>query len=146
FSAGGLDNPLADSAKDPGPIGRARLYQATGATLDPQARARLLQAALDHARHQGGYLLAVQANMIYLLPLLPAPELAWFAGDAGRALYVAGHYEQANAWLELARSQATSDGPSAAAASALAGYARIAGVGPPVKWPTGAGDDGEQTT
>ena len=53
-------------------LGRARLYQAAGGTLQPQARARLLQASLDRARHQGGYLLAAQVDMAYLLPLAPA--------------------------------------------------------------------------
>ena len=134
FPAGGLDDPIPTSAGDPGPIGRARLYQAAGGTLEPQARARLLQAALDRARHQGGYLLAAQVDMAYLLPLTPAPELAWFAGDAGRALYATGHYEQANAWLELARSAAPGDPQTAAAISALAVYARIAGVGPALSW------------
>ena len=133
FPAGGLEDPIPTSAGDPGPIGRARLYQAAGGTLEPQARARLLQAALDRARHQGGYLLAAQVDMAYLLPLAPAPELAWFAGDAGRALYATGHYEQANAWLELARSAAPGD-PQTAAVSALAVYARIAGVGPALSW------------
>jgi len=130
FPAGGLDNAIATSAGDPGPIGRARLYQAAGGTLQPQARARLLQASLDRARHQGGYLLAAQVDMAYLLPLSPAPELAWFAGDAGRALYATGHFEQANAWLEMARGNPQ----TAAAVSALAVYARIAGVGPALNW------------
>jgi hypothetical protein len=130
FPAGGLDNPIPTSAGDPGPIGRARLYQAAGGTLQPQARAKILQASLDRARHQGGYLFAAQVDMAYLLPLTPAPELAWFAGDAGRALYATGHYEQANAWLEQARGAAPGD----PAVSALAVYARIAGVGPALSW------------
>lgn len=134
FPAGGLDDPIAASAKVAGPMGRALLYQATGATADIQVRAKLLQAALDRARHEGGYLLAVPVNMTYLQPLQPGADLAWFAGDAGRALYVAGRYEQANAWLALAQSKAASDPASAAAASALAVYARIAGVGEPLAW------------
>ena len=134
FPAGGLDDPIAASAGDPGPIGRARLYQAAGGTLQPQARARILQASLDRARHQGGYLLAAQVDMAYLLPLTPAPELAWFAGDAGRALYATGHYEQANAWLELARSAAPGDPRRRRRSRLLAVYARIAGVGPALSW------------
>jgi len=126
FPSGGLDDPVAAAAKDPGPMARALLYQATGATADPQIRAKLLRAALAGAQHQGGYLLAEQVNMTYLLPVAPSADLAWFAGDAGRALYVAGHYEQANAWLELIQGGAG----DAAAASGLAVYAQIAGVGP----------------
>jgi hypothetical protein len=134
FPPGGLDDPIAASAKEAGPLGRALLYQATAAAAGNEARARLLQASLDRARHQGGYLLAVQLDTTYLLPLSPGPELAWFAGDAGRALYLAGRYEQANAWLALAQSRAASDPAAAAAASALAVYARIAGVGEPLSW------------
>lgn len=134
FPPGGLDDPLAASAREAGPMGRALLYQATGATTDLQARARLLQAALERARLQGGYLLAVPANMTYLQPLPPGASLAWFAGDAGRALYVAGRYEQANAWLALAQSKGQGNGAGDPAAAALAVYARIAGVGDPLAW------------
>jgi hypothetical protein len=134
FAPGDLADPIGASARDPGPAGRALLYQAAGITLQPRDRARLVQAALDRARHQGGYLLAVQVNMTYLLPVVPAPDLAWFAGDAGRALYAAGHYEQANAWLQLAESQAAGNPQAAAAVSELAVYARIAGVGAPIAW------------
>ena len=100
FPPGALGDPIAAAAKDPGPMARALLYQATGATADSQMRAKLLQAALAGAQQQGAYLLAEQVYMTYLLPIAPSADLAWFAGDAGRALYVAGHYEQANAWLE----------------------------------------------
>jgi hypothetical protein len=128
FPPGALDDPIAAAAKAPGPMGRALLYQAIGATPDPQKRARLLQAALESARHQGGYLLAVPVNMGYLQPIAPSAELAWFAGDAGRALYVAGHYEQANAWLE--QIQGGTGDADQSAASVLEIYAQIAGVGP----------------
>jgi len=146
FPPGGLDDPIAAAANDPGPMGRALLYQATGTKADLQARARLLQAALAGAQHRGGYLLAEQVNMTYLLPIAPSAELAWFAGDAGRALYVAGHYEQANAWLELIQGGAR----DAAAASGLAVYAQIAGVGPAAsrdpawRFPVVAGKEGAE--
>ncbi|HZT18721.1 MAG TPA: hypothetical protein VFA23_04915 [Dongiaceae bacterium] len=134
FAPGDLADAIAASAKEPGPSGRALLYQATGAAAGSQARARLLQAALDRSRRQGGYFLAVRVNLDYLLPIAPTPDLVWFAADAGRALYAAGRYEQANAWLELARGRAASEPAAAAAAAALAVYARVAGVGPPLAW------------
>jgi hypothetical protein len=127
FPPGGLGDPIAAAAKDSGPMARALLYQATGATADPQRRAKLLQAALAAAQQQGAYLLAEQVNMTYLLPIAPSADLAWFAGDAGRALYVAGHYEQANAWLEQIQG---GTGDTARVAAALEVYAQIAGVGP----------------
>jgi hypothetical protein len=134
YSPGDLGNAVEVASHDPGPGGRALLFQATGAQREDGARARILQAALGRARQQGGYLLAVQVNLAYLLPLTPAPDLAWLAEDAGRALYAAGHYEQAGAWLEVARAEAAKDPQGAAAAAALAVYARIAGMGKPLDW------------
>jgi hypothetical protein len=132
YAPGDLGNAVEVSSHDPGPGGRALLYQAAGAAGPGAARARILQAALSRARQQGGYLLAVQVNLAALLPIAPSPDLAWFAGEAGRALYAAGHYEQADAWLEIAEAKAGADPEAAAAASALAVYARIAGVGRPL--------------
>jgi hypothetical protein len=134
YSPGDLANAIDVSSHDPGPGSRAMLYQAAGAASDPVQRAHIVDAALDRARHQGGYLLAVQVNLPFLLPLQSSDALAWFAADAGRALYAAGHFEQANAWLALAQKHAAGDPPSAATASSLAVYARIAGVGPPLAW------------
>ncbi len=134
YAPGDLANAIEISSRDPGPGNRAMLYQAAGLATDIAQRAHIVDAALDRARHQGGYLLAVQVNLQYLLAIAPADDLAWFAGDAGRALYAAGHFEQANAWLELAQRRAASDPQAAAAASALAVYARIAGVGPALSW------------
>ena len=134
YSPGDLGNAVQVSSHDPGPGSRAMLFQAAGVTTETQARAHVLDAALDRARRQGGYLLAVEANLQFLLTINPADDLAWFAADAGRALYAAGHYEQANAWLALAQKQASADPKAAEAVSVLAVYARIAGVGPALAW------------
>jgi hypothetical protein len=134
YSPGDLGNAIQVSARDPGPGSRAMLFQAAGAALDTAQRARILQAALDRARHQGGYLLAVQVNLQFLLSLTPADNLTSVAADIGRALYSAGHYEQANAWLVLAQSRAATDPQAAGAVSSLAVFARIAGVGQPLVW------------
>jgi hypothetical protein len=134
YSPGDLGNAIEVSSHDPGPGSRAMLFQATATTVQNSLRAHILAAALDRARHQGGYLLAVQTNLLYLLPLTPTDDLSWFAADAGRALYAAGHYEQASAWLALAQKRAASDPQAAVALSTLAVYARIAGVGPPLAW------------
>lgn len=138
YAPGDLANAIEISSRDPGPGSRAMLYQAAGTATDIVQRAHIVDASLDRARHQGGYLLAVQANLQTLLAIAPADDLAWFAGDAGRALYAAGHFEQANAWLGLAQQRAASDPQAAAAASALAVYARIAGVGPALSWDAAA--------
>jgi hypothetical protein len=138
YAPGDIGNAVEVSSRDPGPGGRALLFQAAGVAEQPAGRAHVLQAALDRARRQGGYILAVRTNLLYLLPLQPSPELAWFAADAGRALYASGHFEQANAWLQVAEGKAKTDPEAAAAASALAVYARIAGVGQPLFWDAGA--------
>jgi hypothetical protein len=134
YSPGDLGNAVEVSSHDPGPGSRAMLFQAAGVTVERQARAHVLDAALDRARRQGGYLLAVQANLQFLLTINPVDDLSWFASDAGRALYAAGHYEQANAWLASAQKRASSDPKAAEAVSSLAVYARIAGVGPALAW------------
>ena len=134
YSPGDLGNAIEVSSHDPGPGSRAMLFQAAGVAMQTSLRAHILDAALDRARRQGGYLLAVQANLQFLLPIVPADDLSWFAADIGRALYAAGHYEQANAWLALVQRRAASDPQAAAAVSSLAVYARIAGVGPPLAW------------
>jgi hypothetical protein len=134
LSPGELGDVIEASAKDPGPRGRALLYQATAAAVEQPARAHLLEAAFERARREGDYLLAVQVNLAYLLPIEPAPDLAWFAADAGRALYAMGRYEQANAWLRLAQLRAAKDRSAAASAAVLGIYARIAGVGRALSW------------
>lgn len=138
YAPGDIGNAVEISSRDPGPGGRALLFQAAGVAQKPDERAHVLQAALDRARRQGGYILAVRTNLLYLLPLQPSPDLAWFAADAGRALYASGHFEQANAWLQVAEDKAKTDPQAAAAASALAVYARIAGVGQPLFWDAAA--------
>ena len=129
---------VAVSEKDGGATGRALLFQAAGLNQDLPGRIHIVQAALDRARRQGGYLLSVQANLPYILPLTPSADLSWFAGDAGRALYASGHYEQANAWLQIAQDRAKTDAAAAGAAATLAVYARIAGVGQPLFWDAAA--------
>ena len=120
---------------DPGPGSRAMLFQAAGVAIDTTQRARILQAALDRARHQGGYLLAVQANLQFLLPLVPAEQ-----SDIGRrrsrprALFgraITSRRMPGWRWRNRARS---TDPQAAAAVSSLAVYARIAGVGQPLAW------------
>jgi hypothetical protein len=134
YSPGDLGNAIEVSSHDPGPGSRAMLFQAAGVVVQTGPRAHVLSAALDRARRQGGYLLAVESNLQFLLTIVPTDDLTWFAADAGRALYAAGHYEQANAWLALSQKRAASDPQAAAAVSSLAVYARIAGVGPPLAW------------
>jgi len=109
-----------DSARD-----RAVLYQAAARALAPEPRARLLAKALAEARVRGAYAQAVALYLPLLMQMAPAPTLAWFAGEAGRALYLAGRYETAGTWLELA--QASSDPKAVLAMPSLWTLASLAG-------------------
>ncbi len=127
FSADELANAISASESLDGPRLRALLYQAARGQTLPATRAEVLRVALDQAEKAGLY----QAVVPVLLPLLEeidvSPELAWFAGPAGRALYAAGRYEQASAWLALGRQEAIINPQASTAAAALWPYSRLAG-------------------
>lgn len=125
-----LDSALSLAETDTGPHGRAVLYQAAARALQPASRAAVLQQALELARRQGGLASAARVHLPVLVEVAPAQELAWFAGAAGRALYLVGHYELAAEWLAVAQAQTPGDPAAAAAAPALALLAEIAGAGP----------------
>ncbi len=125
-----LDSALSLAETDTGPHGRAVLYQAAARALQPASRAAVLRRALELARRQGGLANAARVHLPALVEVAPAQELAWFAGDAGRALYIVGRYELAAEWLAVARAQAAGDPAAAAAVPALALLAEIAGAGP----------------
>jgi hypothetical protein len=130
-----LDAALSLAEKEPGPRSRAALYQAAARVSQAVARATILQKALELALQNGVYPVAVQVNLPFLTELTPAPELAWFALDAGRALYFAGRHELADSWRLLAQEEASRDPEAATAASALWLLARIAGMGDqPLVW------------
>ncbi len=82
YSPGDLGNAIEVSSHDPGPGSRAMLFQAAGVAVQTGLRAHVVDAALDRARRQGGYLLAVQANLQFFLPIVPADDLSWFAAAA----------------------------------------------------------------
>ncbi|MGH6880554.1 hypothetical protein [Hypericibacter sp.] len=129
-----IDALLAAEDKDDGPIGHAQLYQGALRTEQPAHRAQILQRALEMARRFGGYPTAVAANETLLQQLMPAPELAWFAGDAGRVFYYLGQYERAQAWLNIARNRAEADAQARNAVPTLSLFAQIAGAGQKLAW------------
>jgi len=59
---------------------------------------------------------AARVNASLLNDVTPAPELTYFAADAGRALYAANDCEHGNAWYEMAAKSADTDGRKAEAA------------------------------
>lgn len=109
------------------PQGRALLFQAARGESVPTARAELLRIGLDRALADGVYLATVRAYAPLIGEIAPSPELLWFAVPAGRALYVAGRWEGATAWLLLAHQEAVMNAQAAGSFMALWPYAEISG-------------------
>ncbi len=128
FDAEQRANAISSAESLSGPERRALFYQAARSQEVPAARAELLNVALEAAREEGSYGLMAQVlePMVAEIPL--QPELAWFAEAAGRVLYAAGRFEQASAWLTLARQESLLDSQAATAVASLWPYSRLAGA------------------
>ncbi|MHA1567844.1 MAG: hypothetical protein ACTSXZ_00110 [Alphaproteobacteria bacterium] len=109
---------------DYGPEARALLYQALRRQMDPVERGRLLQRSWHLAGRFGLYRLAARVTAPVLQGMPPAPELAWFAPDAARALFAAGRHDRAMAWIESMRGRA---GAGSVIVAALWPLAQLAG-------------------
>jgi len=116
------------------PRQRALLYQQALFATDSGVRARYLQRSLNLAREHGGYMLTAEVLLPLIAEVVPAPQLTWFAADAGRALFVMKRYEQASAWFAVVRRTEAVDPVAAAALPTLWLYARIAGGADPMAW------------
>lgn len=127
FAPEELANAISAQGEVDGPRQRALLYQAARAETLPSTRAEVLRVALEEAEEAGLYQAAVAAYLPMLGAIDVMPELAWFATTAGRALYAAGRYEQASAWLSLGRQEAILNPQASTAAAALWPYSRLAG-------------------
>ncbi len=111
-----------------GPVARAFAWQSLGLLQDPQERLWLLEAALKLAENDRSY----AGVAAVLLPRLDfSPENAAIPGTsglAGRALYVMGRYEEATAWMLVARRESTISAQAANSSWRLWPYARLAGL------------------
>jgi len=116
------------------PRQRALLYQQALFATNPGVRARFLQRSLDLAREHGGYMLTAEVLLPLITEIVPAPQMTWFAANAGRALFVMRRYEQASAWFAVVRRTEAVDPVAAAALPTLWLYARIAGGADPMAW------------
>ena len=110
-----------------GPRRHALLYQAARDQNLPASRAEILRVALDLGEAEGLYQALVPVYLPLLLEIPVTPELTWFAVGAGRALYAAGRYEHASAWLSLGRQEALINPQASTAAASLWPYSRLAG-------------------
>ena len=127
FAPEELANAISATETMVGPRRRALLYQAARGQSLPASRAEILRVAFEQGEEAGLYQAQVAAYLPLLLEISVTPELSWFAAGAGRALYAAGRYEQAGAWLMLGRQEALIDPQASTAAALLWPYSRLAG-------------------
>lgn len=135
FTPDELSGALSASEKLSGPRGRALLYRAARGQNVASAQAEIVARALALARKQGRLPTATRIMLPLIAAIEPSDDLAWFAADAGSALYVAGTIEAAAKWTVLAQSRAGAsakpkDGTIPAAA-ALWPLAQLAVLPPP---------------
>lgn len=121
---------------------RALLYRAANRESLAAARAELLRAAFLSAETDGRSHAVAQATAPLLQEIAPAAELAWFAPLAARALYRAGQFERAGAWLAVLRADGQSHPESRAAYEALRPLRRLAGGAEPLDPAALAGEHG----
>ena len=133
FAPDERDTAVGTARETDGPRGRALLYQAARDSEEPSARAELLRVALQQAKGEGLYHVAVRTLLPMLEQVPVEPGLVWFAETAARALYAAGRYPKASEWVTLARQEAIINPEAAAAVMALWPYSRLAGT-PTLTW------------
>ncbi len=106
FDSALLDAPLTKAEGVWGTTGRALLMRSAMGQQVPAARAEALNEALNLARKKGGFRITAVAAQPVLLSMIPTPDLAWFAGAAGRALIAVGEFDAARKWIEMGLKQA----------------------------------------
>jgi len=97
------DPAAALSAAD-SPLTRAALYKAAASAATPDQRARLIDAALQRGRVRGDYFAQAALYAPYAQQVQPARNLAWFAPEAARLMFLAGNNDRGAFWLNLVES------------------------------------------
>lgn len=114
-----------DIAVDKTPRNRALLYQITLMQPDNNTRAGLIARALDLSRGPA-FLATARLYQPMVEAMQPGPDLAWFAGRAGRVLLASGRADLAASWLGSAQHFAASSDEAAQAARSLLPLVRVA--------------------
>jgi hypothetical protein len=109
-------------------MARALLFRAATVETEPEARSKLLAAGFARARQDGVFPTFARAAFPLVSKLELQPSLAWFAGDAARALLAASETVMAGRWYRLATQQDRSDPEATAAALALWPIMTLSGV------------------
>lgn len=128
FKEAQIDDALTEGYALPGVEARALYFQSIGQQPQPEQEIRAAELALERAEADGVYAAAARVVLPALSVQPQDAAYAWFADTAGRALYVLGRYEEATAWLLLARQEAAISARAAVAAHRLWPYSRLAGV------------------
>ncbi len=131
FTPDELSGALSAAEKLSGPRGRALLYRALRNQKVAAAQAEIMAGALRLARKQGRLGTAVRVFLPQLAGIEASEDLAWFAAEAGTALYAFGDSAAAAKWFELARAKRDS-------ATATGGDAAKAPPADAVLWPFAA--------
>ena len=126
FSDADIDRALSIAENERSPRARALLYRAAGIQKVATAKAAVLRMAFDAAREAGLMPLAARLYRPILDAMPATGELAWFAGDATRALLAAGAVDAARPWLLLVRQRALRDDAARDVRDALWVYAVLA--------------------
>jgi hypothetical protein len=94
-------DPVAAVSASDSPLNRAALYKAAASAAVPDLRARLIGAALQRGRVRGDYFAQVKLYAPYAQQVQPARNLAWFAPEAARVLFLSGNNDRGGFWLNL---------------------------------------------
>ncbi|MGE0652516.1 MAG: hypothetical protein AB7P12_12315 [Alphaproteobacteria bacterium] len=100
-----LSDALSASEKLSGPRGRALLYHAARGQSDVSAQAKIIAGAFASARKHGRLPTTIRVLAPVLTGIEPRRNLAWFAVDAGSALYFMGAFDAAAQWVALAKAE-----------------------------------------
>lgn len=103
FSDKELKSALSIAAGDYSPRNRALLYQSAKLQKLPVARGAAMQKAWELAAANGIFRLSVGVYQPELEALRPSAELAWFAPEAARALFLLNQPDRALAWAATAQ-------------------------------------------
>ena len=129
-------DPVAGIAASDSPLTRAELYRATASAQLPEIRARLIAAALQRARARGDYFATVALYAPFAQQVQPSRNLAWFAPEAARVMFLSGNNDRGAFWLNIV------DGSTANPdlARAAPGLRLLAGLARGGASPMGGGD------
>lgn len=137
FTAEESANLFGVAEKAQVPRAHAAIQRVAKAQTNGLARAEALARGWRIARARGFYPAAARTTLPLLAELSPAPELAWFAADAGRALLLAGRRDDARRWYQLARDEAAANGRTERSEVLLWPLLRLAGADVPPPDPDG---------